>query len=517
MILPIAPAPSPPDLTTASPPEVGALAQVRTALATSSPAAPIIVDFDETLFLSNSTDHFLDHVRPRFLAAFILAVLAVLRPWRWGRSGEADFSDFLARDAWRVNTICLLLPWTLFRWKRQAADIMRELENHPLADLLSSTSRRIVVATYGMRLVVEPMLAGASVQINQLVAGPRHGLAVWRARGKAHAVTQTIGDDALNRAVVITDSARDQDLLDRAAHPVLTRWPGETPIMAQSSVYLPLVYLSRVKRQGRQEVLRQVLLDDFALVILAFAVVNPLTLGNLIGLGAAFLAFFCVYEIGYRENDQLDDAYAKVPHLSKNYHTRKELCRDPGPTPWAWALILTVVGAYAFHTPWLGAEASLSIFRTGLCAGLWVMLLVVTRATFGLYNRLDDVSRVFVFPWLQAAKTFGFALLLPTTLAGGLFMLAQVFRRWLHYACYRSGGRGGALPSHITRIMTYLLLALGIIFITGSTAILAAWHFWIIFAWLTLRGALQVRDVTHTIRWRGKPLLESPASALPPK
>jgi len=465
--------------------------RVAAALAAADPAAVVVVDFDETLFLSNSTEHYLDRAGPRTPVAVLLAVVMVLRPWRWRLRPVADFA---AQDAWRVGLIRRLAPGLGSRWRRDAPGVMHWLENRTLSDLLIQSRREVVVASYGLESVVAPLLAGSSVPSARLVAGPDRGLTRWRARGKAAAVADAIGDDALARAVVVTDSDRDADLLDRCAHPVLVRWPDERPHCAHASTYLPLVYHSRVKCQGKGAVVREVLLDDLPLLLIAFAWTGLLTLPALAGLVAAFFAFQCIYEIGYRENDTLDAAFSERPRLSENFFDRPDLCRDPGPRPWIWATALTAVAAALLGSATPAGPAA--VFAT------WMALLLATRLAFAVYNRADEQTRVYLFPLLQAAKTFGYLLLLPTVAAGALLMAAQVFRRWMHYACYRAGGDGAALPSHVTRIIAFLLLTGAYAGSTGDTDVVTRAPFWCVLTWLTLRGAGQLQSTARSARWR---------------
>jgi hypothetical protein len=64
----------------------------------------IIVDFDETLCLRNSTEAWLGAARPGFVAACLLRCLDVLAPWRLWRGIE--------RDALRVALVRRLFPAT---------------------------------------------------------------------------------------------------------------------------------------------------------------------------------------------------------------------------------------------------------------------------------------------------------------------------------------------------------------------------------------------------------------------
>lgn len=467
--------------------------QPQLALEVADDDAIVILDFDETLFLSNSTEHFLNEARPSWLIAIILGVLAVIRPWRWGR-GASEADDFFARDAWRIRTVCLL-PWVRSSWQRRASALMAEFRNEELVRQLQN--RRVVVATCGFDFIVRPMLPQCGLAVDRLIAGPMVNMARWRRRGKAVAVREAIGEQEVCRAIAISDSTRDQDVLDAVEHPVLRMWPDVQPIRAHSDIYLPLAYLSRVKRQGRREILRQVVLDDLMLLVLVFALVNPWSWATLGGLVCAFLAFFCVYEIGYRENDRLGEQFEENPRLTEAY-LQGESGSDPGLWPWIFAGSFSLLASLLLQQ----TKDWPAVFSATTA---WLGMLVATRIGFAIYNRLDEVTRVYVFPWLQVAKTFGFMLLLPTTLAGGAALLAQVVRRWQNYANYRAGGDEHRFPNLTTRLACYVLLIAVFSMLEGSH-LLWHWHTWLLFAWFLIRGSRQIVESIQKIRWKGKPV-----------
>ena len=66
----------------------------------------VVLDFDETLWLRNSTESFLDSVRPRFLAAIVLQILGVLKPWRLFSNGKSSHY----RDWIRVISVQIVAP-----------------------------------------------------------------------------------------------------------------------------------------------------------------------------------------------------------------------------------------------------------------------------------------------------------------------------------------------------------------------------------------------------------------------
>src|SRR5258708_37667683 len=44
---------------------------------------PIFIDLDETLYLRNSTEDFIDSAQPGIVAIVLLQLLEFLRPWKW--------------------------------------------------------------------------------------------------------------------------------------------------------------------------------------------------------------------------------------------------------------------------------------------------------------------------------------------------------------------------------------------------------------------------------------------------
>lgn len=59
---------------------------------------PLLLDLDETAYLRNSTEDFLDTASPGLPALLLLRLLDAIRPWRW-TGGEAT------RDVWRVQLL----------------------------------------------------------------------------------------------------------------------------------------------------------------------------------------------------------------------------------------------------------------------------------------------------------------------------------------------------------------------------------------------------------------------------
>ncbi|MFY0691622.1 MAG: haloacid dehalogenase-like hydrolase [Paracoccaceae bacterium] len=185
--------------------------------------ALLLVDFDETLWLRNSTEEFLGRARPAILAAGLLRLLDLLRPWRviFGRRRARHFRDWL-----RVLTVLLLMPWSYLAWRRSAPQIGREFVNQTLMDLIrAQNAGRVVIVSNGFRPLIRPLLAGLELENATLIAAPiTHG-GFWRYRGKTRATEARLAGAVLDNAIFITDHEDDAELLRRVGTGVLCVWP----------------------------------------------------------------------------------------------------------------------------------------------------------------------------------------------------------------------------------------------------------------------------------------------------
>ncbi len=184
----------------------------------------LIVDYDETLWLRNSTEAFLASARPAALAATILWTLDRLRLWRvlGGRGGSYIYRDWI-----RVLAIICLMPWSLRAWTASAPRLGRLHANQYLETcIVAARPRQIVILSNGFRRLIEPLLMHLSLPSASLVAGPLLAGARWRKTGKRALAEARFRSEDLDHATLVTDHVSDQDLLERVGNGLLCKWPN---------------------------------------------------------------------------------------------------------------------------------------------------------------------------------------------------------------------------------------------------------------------------------------------------
>jgi phosphoserine phosphatase len=222
----------------------------------------LVLDFDETLWLRNSTEMFLDSVRPRFLAAIVLQLLGIIKPWRlFGRS--AAYRDWI-----RVVAVLVVAPWSLARWRWQAAKLGPQYVN---ADLLAAVRARPIgetaVVSFGFAEIIRPLLTNIDQQLRLLESCTLRSGAKLRLEGKAKALERHMGSDRLRGAMAVTDSLADTDLLEVSAQGLLVEWPDAHYEQAGLKPLMPFVYLQRVKRPDENYIRNAIFGHDLPVLI----------------------------------------------------------------------------------------------------------------------------------------------------------------------------------------------------------------------------------------------------------
>ncbi len=452
-----------------------------------SHGGPLLIDLDETLFLRNSTELFIDCARPRVLALLLLRMLDWLKPWRL-TGGERT------RDNWRAGTIALLMPWTWSRWYRSVRALASEFANQKLMAVLRRRKLAPAVVTVGFMPIVEPLCRAMDLGDTRVVACRLFRPADRRA-GKLELARQHLGAATIEDAAVISDSADDLPLLQSARRGLLTQWPDARFIPALSRTYLPGQYISRVKHVGQRYIWRGILQEDFAFWVLASIALASSPIWHVIGLGLLLVSFWAIYERGYVDNDKVGARHEAHPKLSAEFHTHP--VATPAVEPWVWAALTGAIGIYAIWLP--GAPTAGAFIR-------WGAVLMLTHVWFRMYNRYDKGTRVWLYSGLQVGRTAAFVAVVPVSEIGVAALAAHVVARWIPYYFYRHGSNRWLTEQfHLTRLMLFCWLTLLLGLATGLPAVLN-WTGALLLGWNLFRARHELRVARRLAHRIDRPL-----------
>ena len=475
----------------------------------------IIVDLDETLWLRNSTEAFLDHARPRLVVTSLLALIDAVPPWRLRAKHKRAQASFVWRDWLRVTLILLLTPWNYWRWRRDAPGIALAARNEKLLACLERYDQgrlkrgRVVVASHGFAPIAAPLMQGLLPDA-PLVAPP---LALgWRQRaaGKWAALKARFDEAELRRALFLTDhEEHDADVVRQVARPLVLRWPGARFEPACARAYTPFRYTTKGKHAGRNYLVRVFLGIDWMVLVLASVPAAVAPFSTMLAYLFLMLSFFVIFEIGYHENDLLGAEREKSPKLTEA--RLRELGTMAEHEAWCAAILLALPGIVLLATQepsgWVGGEGWLG--RSAELMALWGLILLATRGLFALFNRIDERSRVLVYLPLQAMKGIGIICILglPVTIVGMELLIAQPIARWIPYIAYRTSGGWLETPDRLYRLILFtVMFAAALPFVQWATTPL--WPIVLIFGWCLLHAR---QDILAA--WRRCHFLKPPTSA----
>lgn len=235
--------------------------------------------------------------------------------------------------------------------------------------------------------------------------------------------------------------------------------------------YIPLLYSEKVKRPNKNYFLNNIIGEDFVIILLSFTYSSLHPLFSIIGLFLLQISFWCIYELGYIENDVIGEKFEEKAILSHNYKNYEHL--KSSWQPWAWSIVLSLAGIFALSKDGmivdkvfmplpmvnLGANVNWTIQELFI----WVAFLIVLRVTFKIYNHINKQSRVWFYSILQAFRYCGFLVVVTTNTIGLMFLLSSILTRSIQYVLYRYlGGKSNSWPMDFPRyffcLIIYILL-----------------------------------------------------------
>lgn len=454
--------------------------------------ASLLVDLDHTLLFGNTTELFLDSVRPRTLFLMVHWLLQWLMPWS-SLAADGIRKDQIL-DPLRVFLCAVLAPWSLILWRLRAPGLVQKSGNKTLiSHLLQADPKRVIVVTNGHPWLVRPIVRAMGLGKASLVCGnvlpTRTDI---RRIGKIADCSRRLPLFRPGRCIAISDSHDDIQMLTRARQGFLIDWRDAKTKADPFAHYFPFVLTTEGKYPKARVVRRHRFKEDFPVILIAFALagiglsslgaaiaapaeVLPSLLTQVVGKAVAlfflFISFNVVYEIGYWDNDFIAAANEDQPNVSAAMERFRTYPIRRG--AWTWGVVLGLLGtmlvalgghltALPFHdlvmqqvsAPWAAL-----VVTWALAFGLWIITLIVTRKVFDLHNTLPESGRIYSFYLLHALKLLAYAVLLPIALAGVILVISQIYRHWLGYAVYRFKGHKDDVPRMQVRGFFFLVLS----------------------------------------------------------
>ncbi|WP_414542185.1 hypothetical protein [Nostoc sp. CCY0012] len=242
------------------------------------------------------------------------------------------------------------------------------------------------------------------------------------------------------------------------------------------SIRFPFYYLECIKRPGKNYFLKKIISEDFIILILGISFLSIQPIIHAVGVLFLLFSFWCIYEIGYYENDLIAENFEKAPVLSSTYKTYKNNFNIW--TNWLWALLFAFIGVILLEINQIGQPIS-QIDRRHLLnmhtISLWLGLLVLVRIIFYVYNHVDKKTRVWIYPLLQTCKYFSFAVITSIDIVSVMLFASQIFASFINYFTYRFGEAGSwpeSIPQQFIRLMFFSLLVLFTILKDGNIELL---------------------------------------------
>ena len=445
----------------------------------------VIVDFDETLWLDNSSSSFSGSVFPEFYGFFINKFVRMV----FNHLGD---KYQVWRDFVRVFMTTVLAPWTWVVWRLTAGARAEKSLNHELLRAIASSGcARLIIISHGFDHVIRPLLSRVKTP-HELYCSSCFRFFNLRKVGKLAFLENKLSSDDLRGSVCISDSVDDLALLKAVKYGFLATW--DTPEREYyKNVYIPMRYPIACKFKDssvrKSTFVQQVVKDDLLLVLLAY----HFDFLGAMSLILLFISFMCVYDIGYYENDFKATKRETEPSLPAEMEAFRDY-KIKG-WPWVWALSLAWAAVYPYYP-------DLNQAFSGWLK--WLAVLVMLRLVFYIFNRVKTMTRIYVFPVLHILKTFSFAAVLPILTFGYAALLGQILSTFTAYCTYRFLKTREGVPRLVFRaVVFYMILITGLIARPGNFEAFYGVSSWLIILWITWTGFNQVAALGMTGRVLG--------------
>lgn len=235
------------------------------------------------------------------------------------------------------------------------------------------------------------------------------------------------------------------------------------------NIYIPLLYSEKVKRPDKRYFINNIIGEDFIILVLSFSYASSHPWLSVIGLFLLQIAFWCIYELGYIENDRIGEKFEDKAVLSYNYKSYEYSFGFW--QPWLWALALSIAGIIVLARDGMTESLTYQLFAVSKYSQsllwiskeltLWMLFLVGLRLLFSIYNGINKQSRVWFYLLLQTCRYCGFLVVMTTNITGLMLLISNILTRSIQYVLYRYlGGKNSSWPMDFPRYFFCLLIYL---------------------------------------------------------
>ena len=282
--------------------------------------------------------------------------------------------------------------------------------------------------------------------------------------------------------------------------------------LSRNNFYVPFSYLEKVKRVKENYTLRVILWDDVPILLFAFAWHLNYSRLAILSILCLLVSFWCMYETGYYENDQVAEKYEERPKLASTYYDHKEMMA--GNSPWLWSFAFGLAGVillekaqgvrYLFNAAPL--ELKIASFHPALLMMCyWTALLLSARLCFWVFNNFNKHTRTWLYILLQSFRYYGFATVIYINPIGISLLSSNILARSILYVVYRySGGESKDWPDRVPekalRCLIFVFLEGAISFGAQSWDFWLSWQTWAIIFWCIIQGKGQFIKIISQVK-----------------
>ncbi len=264
--------------------------------------------------------------------------------------------------------------------------------------------------------------------------------------------------------------------------------------------YYPLDYAANCKRNNGSgySFITDNVREDLTIILVAFVPLAPSPVATFFAIILFHISFWIIYEAGYVDNDRTAARAEMDAKIPPSFHIYDKIYKEP--LAWICAVIVAIPAAFLAALSGVAFLPGSPLILTITVLALWLLLLVSLRLLYLVYNRIDKMTRIYLYVALQLMK-YGFpALFFSLPAAGAMLITAQVFRKWFPYVIYRHAGRlARDFPWRLLRLMVFVILWLLLLSDQFSMAYLLHGLGIAVLLWLRSRSQLKaaVANVRH--------------------